>query len=103
MKNCVALIIPSIWYEVSPLVYIEGLMYSRKVIVPNIANFNFLLNKNNQKRITFFQFGNFIDLRGKIINFKTNSSFRTVRNSNSNHEQTYFFLIKEYRKVLHTP
>lgn len=80
MKNALVTIIPSLYYEVGPLVLLESYSNKTPVIVPNIGVFK----ERVINGITgyFYDFNNFNDLKDKLdIFLKNKKSVRMMKSS----------------------
>jgi glycosyltransferase involved in cell wall biosynthesis len=65
IKNALMIIIPSLWYEVSPLVLTEAYANNTPVIVPDIGVFKEKVISG--KTGIFYNYGDMRDLKNKII------------------------------------
>ncbi len=86
MKNCIALVIPSLWYEVLPLVYIEALMNRIPVLLPN--NNNFLQISKGNTFTFFYKNGDLKDLTRRI-GIVEKTRFGLQNRSNKKYEINY--------------
>lgn len=77
-----AVVIPSLWYEVLPLVYIESLALNTPVITPNTGTFSFFQGKSRDHT---YSFGNIADLVRKMEAFTRTSDISYTRNIYENY------------------
>lgn len=108
IEKAKAVIIPSIWYEVFPLVSLEALSQNTPILIPDNENFKLIVKDiKGSDRINYYKFGDFNNLKNKIISFNQNrdelKELKTVRQIfNYTTENHYAALLKLYQRVLHT-
>ena len=104
MKQCKALLFPSIWYEGMPLTLLEAFSTGTPVIISDIDNLNEMVS--NQYNGLHFKTGNSKDLAEKIYYFQQNASSTFYENARKTYEELYSpeknyqELIKIYQKVI---
>jgi len=67
MEKAQCVIISSLWYEVLPFVYLESLMRDTPVLIPDNGNFKLMIKEKVPKKVYFYRFNDFNDLKKKII------------------------------------
>lgn len=89
MKNALFSIIPSLWYEVLPMILIESFSQSTPVIVPQYGSFKSLVT--DRKTGIFFEYGNFADLKNKILYLMGNKNllFKMRKHAYREYRQKY--------------
>lgn len=70
MKDALCTVVPSIWYEVGPLVVLESFASGTPVLVPRFGVFKERVK--NGKEGLFFQYNNYEDLQAKILHIWNN-------------------------------
>jgi len=104
MRRSKAVVIPSTWYEVLPIVYIESLVSGTPVFIPGNKNFNKIINESNG--LHKYQTADFSDLKFRIISFNkenkkamVNSMFRNYKLKYSK-EKHMKKLIEQYLQII---
>jgi len=102
LSNIDVLVVPSIWYENSPLVIHEAFVANKPVITSNLGGMSELVK--HEKNGLFFQRGNIEDLREKLNIFIENPNLiekfsqktyvRSIQEDVADIENLYFKLIK---------
>lgn len=87
MKQCKALLFPSIWYEGMPLTLLEAFSTGTPVIISDIDNLNEMVS--NQYNGLHFKTGNSKDLAEKIYYFQQNASSTFYENARKTYEELY--------------
>lgn len=98
IKKALAVIIPSLSYEVMPLMVLESLILGTRVIVPNKGVFIEIV-KNNQNG-EFFKFGDFLDLKNKIIKLHNSKLKPKIDYYSYSPESHYSFLMSIYKNYI---
>ncbi len=106
MKNSIATIIPSLFYETGPIVMIESFASGTPVIVPNFGSF--IEAVNDGKTGLFYRQYDFADLKAKIFYaYENRSSMRKMGIAARSEYETkytprlhYQALIKVYKSVI---
>ncbi|MCR4263286.1 MAG: glycosyltransferase [Candidatus Roizmanbacteria bacterium] len=98
MKHAEAVIIPSKWYEVLPLVYIESLALNVPVIAPHIDTFSFTYTKNRQFTYTFGDISELVNKLQKFTYDKQSLFFRNVYDKYFLEKTHYTNLMKVYKR-----
>lgn len=86
-REAICTIIPSLWYEVLPMVMLESFVNSTPVIVPNFGTFQYTVTDG--KNGFFYEQYNFNDLKAKIL---------YVWNNRNKIEKMREFARKEYEE-----
>lgn len=106
MENALALVIPSIWYEMFPLVILEAYRCKKAVIVPRFGAFNYTVDDLNTG--IFFEFGNVNDLADKmdwaIFNLEQVKNMglraRKIFEERYTADKNFEYLMNIYKKVI---
>ena len=102
LSNIDILVVPSIWYENSPLVIHEAFVANKPVITSNLGGMSELVK--HEKNGLLFEHGNVVDLREKLNIFIENPNLiekysqktyvRSIQEDVADIENLYFKLIK---------
>jgi glycosyltransferase involved in cell wall biosynthesis len=104
MKQCKALLFPSVWYEGMPLTLLEAFSTGTPVIISDIDNLNEMVS--NHYDGLHFKTGDSKDLAEKIRYFEQNATpifYENARKTYENHyssEKNYQNLMNIYQKVI---
>ena len=100
MQNARAVIIPSKWYEVLPLVYIESLALNVPVLTPDTETFSFTRTTNNRYQ---YSFGNMNELMARMEHFsydKKSNYFRKIYEKYFSEKNHYTQLMECYSSLI---
>lgn len=104
MKECRALLFPSVWYEGMPVTLLEAFSTGTPVIISDINNLNEMVNNGYDG--LHFKTGNSRDLARRIQHFEQNPKPEFYENARKtyenfyNPEKNYRQLIEIYQKVI---
>ncbi|MFA5770300.1 MAG: glycosyltransferase family 4 protein [Patescibacteria group bacterium] len=96
IQKSLAVIVPSLSFEVMPLTPIESNILGTTVIVPKTKVFQETI-KNN---VVFFKFGDFLDLKDKIIKLHNSKLKPKIDYYSYSPESHYSFLMSIYKNYI---
>ena len=108
VRKARVVIIPSLWYEVLPLVLLEALSQNTPILIPDNENFKLMVNDmKNSNRINYYRSSDRNDLKNEIIAFSQtrieSKGSKTIKQMfNYTTEKHYDTLLKLYQRVLRT-
>jgi len=108
VRKARVVILPSLWYEVLPLVLLEALSQNTPILIPDNENFKLMVNDmKNSNRINYYRSSDRNDLKNEIIAFSQtrieSKGSKTIKQMfNYTTEKHYDTLLKLYQRVLRT-